>query len=156
MATKADFTEEEFTTLQRGLSGAGMLVSLADQDFTDSFGEAKALAKYLVSQRDHESALIRDIAEVHSSKFGLRTSPAELEAGTTSAIHDSLALLAQKAPEDVDAYKEVVRGAAQHVADAKGGGTSDKEAAAIAKVNAALDAGEGARRNGAERSISMT
>ena len=74
MATKADFSEEEFETLQRGLTGAGMLASMADRDFTDSFGEAKALAKYLAAQQDSESALVRDVAAVRSSKFGLGTS----------------------------------------------------------------------------------
>jgi hypothetical protein len=138
MATKADFTEDEFHTLQRGVTGAGMWVSLADQDFTDSFGEAKAMAKFLASQRESDSALVRDIAAVHKSQFGLRTSPAELEAGTQSAIHDSLALLAEKAPDEVDAYKALVRGVAEDVANAKGGGTSDQEAAAIAKINEAL------------------
>ena len=47
MATKADFTEDEWKTMQKGVTGAGMLVSVSDRDFTDSFGEASALAKYL-------------------------------------------------------------------------------------------------------------
>jgi hypothetical protein len=46
MATKPDFTEEEWKTLQKGVTGAGMLVSVGDVDFTDSFGEATKLAKY--------------------------------------------------------------------------------------------------------------
>ena len=44
MAGKADFTEEEWDALQKGVTGSGMLVSVADRDFTDSFGEAKAIA----------------------------------------------------------------------------------------------------------------
>ena len=44
MAGKADFTPEEWTTLQRGATGAGLLVSLAHRDFTDGFGEASAMA----------------------------------------------------------------------------------------------------------------
>ena len=50
MATKADFTEEEWETLRKGVSGAGVLVSLSDRDFTDTFGEAGALAQYLSGQ----------------------------------------------------------------------------------------------------------
>src|SRR4051812_28312763 len=119
MATKADFTEEEFETLQRGVTGAGMLVSLADRDFTDSFGEAKALAKFLVAHRDSDSTLIRDIAAVHSSKFKMSVSPAELETGMQSAVRDSLALLAQKSPDDVEPYRQMVLGAAQVAAEAK-------------------------------------
>src|SRR5262245_42807923 len=34
MATKADFTEDEWKALQRGVTGAGMLVSVSDTDFT--------------------------------------------------------------------------------------------------------------------------
>ena len=47
MASKADFTEEEWKTLGKGVIGVGLLVSVSDRDFTDSFGEATALAKYL-------------------------------------------------------------------------------------------------------------
>ena len=36
MASKADFTEEEWETLQRGLTGTGMLVSVADPGLMDS------------------------------------------------------------------------------------------------------------------------
>ena len=50
MATKADFTEDEWKTMQRGVTGAGTLTSVADADFTDTFGEASALAKYLAEQ----------------------------------------------------------------------------------------------------------
>jgi hypothetical protein len=138
MATKADFSEEEFETLQKGVSGAGMYVSLADRDFTDSFGEAKALAKFLGSQRSSDSALVRDVAAMHGSKFGLGTSPTELEQGTVEALRASLALLSEKAPDEVDAYKQLVTGVAQHVAEAKGGGESEAEKAAIAKINEAL------------------
>ena len=54
MATKADFSEIEWQTMQRGVTGAGMLVSLADQDFSDSFGESSALAKYLAASAPSE------------------------------------------------------------------------------------------------------
>ena len=45
MATKADFSETEWQAMQRGITGAGMLVSVADQDFTDSFGESSAIVR---------------------------------------------------------------------------------------------------------------
>ena len=53
MATKADFTEEEWESLHKGLTGAGMMVSASDPGFMDSFGEASALAKHL-AQREPE------------------------------------------------------------------------------------------------------
>ena len=63
MAGKADFTEDEWKALQQGVMGAGMLVSVAHRDFTDSFGEAKAIAADLASHADDESQLIRELAE---------------------------------------------------------------------------------------------
>jgi hypothetical protein len=138
MATKADFSEEEWETLQRGVTGAGMYVSLADRDFTDSFGEAKALAKYLGEQRTQsQSTLVRDIAAVHGSGFGFRTSPQELESETLGALSSATATLNAKAPDEVDAYRALVVGAAEHVAEAKGG-LADAETAAIDKIKQAL------------------
>ena len=47
MAAKTDFTAEEWDALQKGVTGAGMLVSLADPGFFDNFKEVGALTKYL-------------------------------------------------------------------------------------------------------------
>ena len=35
MATRADFTDEEWKTLQEGVTGAGMYVALVDRGFFD-------------------------------------------------------------------------------------------------------------------------
>jgi hypothetical protein len=138
MATKADFTEDEWKLLQRGVTGAGTLVSVSHRDFTDSFGEASALAKYLAAQHQSGSSeLIREIAHARGTGFGMTASPQEVEAGTLEALRNSLATLGAKAPEEVDAYRELVLGTANHVAGAKGGVTDD-ETAAIAKVEEAL------------------
>jgi hypothetical protein len=143
MATKADFTEQEWDAIQKGVTGAGMLVSLSDRDFTDSFGEASALAKNLANQRQSsDSALIRDIASVRGSGFGLRTSLQELESETLEALRSAMATLGAKAPDEVDAYRKLVLGVANDVADAKGGGTSDEERAAIQKISDALGAAQ--------------
>jgi hypothetical protein len=139
VATKADFSEEEWDTLQKGVTGAGMLVSLSDRDFTDSFGEARALAKHLGAERGSESTLVRDLAAVHRSGFGFRTSPEELESQTLEALRSAMAILGAKAPDEVEAYRHLVLGAAQDVAEAKGG-VNEPEAAAIAKITAAVGA----------------
>jgi hypothetical protein len=139
MATKADFDEHEWEAIQRGLTGAGLLVSLSDRDFTDSFGEARALATYVADQHQHSgSPLVRDIAEVHRSGFSFRTSPEKLESETLDALRSASQAIAAKAPDEVEAYRDLVLGTAQHVADAKGGGSSDAESAAIAKIRDAL------------------
>ena len=57
MAGKADFTEDEWDALEKGVTGSGMLVSVAHRDFTDSFGEAKAIAKDLEVTLSHNTYL---------------------------------------------------------------------------------------------------
>ena len=94
MATKADFTETEWQTMQRGLTGAGMLVSLADQDFSDSWGESSALAKYLAAQRTiGTTQLMRDLGATHGTGFGLTAKPDEVRNGTIEALRSTIALL---------------------------------------------------------------
>ena len=138
MATKADFTEDEWKTMQKGVTGAGMVVSTGDRDFTDSFGEAGALAKYLGAQREtSESPFIRELAAIRGSGFGLTTSSKEAEAETVEALHSATAILAAKAPDEVDAYRQLVLGAASAVADAKGG-VKPGETAAIDIVKDAV------------------
>jgi hypothetical protein len=122
MATKTDFTEAEWKTMQRGVTGAGVLVSAGDRDFTDSFGEAGALAKYLAGERENsESPFIRELAAVRGSGFGLTDSPQEVEAETVEALGSAISTLTAKAPDEVDAYRQLVLNAAAAVAEAKGG-----------------------------------
>ena len=138
MATKADFTEQEWDALQKGATGAGMLVSVSDADFTDSFGEASALAKFLAAQhQSNESALVREIAGVHGSGFGLSASREKVENETTAALHTAVEALKAKAPEDVEAYRALVLDCATAVAEAKGGVT-EPETSTIEAVRQAL------------------
>jgi hypothetical protein len=139
MASKADFTEEEWETLGKGVIGVGLLVSVSDRDFTDSFGEATALAKYLTSQRESGSALVRDLASTHRSGIGLTSSPQKVESETMAALQSAIATLESKAPDEVGAYRQLVLGVADHVANAKGG-LAPNEAAAIEKAREALGA----------------
>jgi hypothetical protein len=137
MAQKSDFTEDEWKGLRKGVTGAGMLVSVGHQDFTDSFGEANALAKQMVSERGSESQLVRELVAGHGTGFGVFNSPKEVEAETMAAIHASVALLTEKAPDELDAYRGLVLDVAQAVAEAKGG-VQDEEKAVIERITAAL------------------
>jgi hypothetical protein len=138
MATKADFTEDEWEAMQKGVTGAGMLVSIGDRDFTDSFGEAGALAKYLGGQREtSESQLVRELASVRGTGFGVTASQQEVEAETLAALRSASEPLAAKAPDEADAYRQLVLGAAEAVAEAKGG-VKPGETAAIEAIKAAL------------------
>jgi hypothetical protein len=138
MATKADFAEEEWKALQNGVAGAGMLVSVGDRDFTDSFGEASALAKTLATEHEQNaSELMREIANIRGTGFGLTASQKEVEAETLASLQKGLAALAAKAPEDLEPYRQLVLDAADAVAEAKGGVKSG-ETAALDKIREAL------------------
>jgi len=52
MAGKADFTDQEWETLQKGVTGAGLLVAVSDRSFFDTFGEATTMAKHLAAGRE--------------------------------------------------------------------------------------------------------
>ena len=136
MAGKADFTEEEWKNLQQGVTGAGMLVSAAHRDFTDSFGEAGAVAKQLSAHRESESQLVRDLSGTHGTG-GLVASPKEVLEGTMNALGAALAVLGAKAPEELDAYRGLVLDVATAAAEAKGG-MNDEETAAIGRITQAL------------------
>ena len=140
MATKADFSEIEWQAMQRGVTGAGMLVSVADQDFSDSFGESNALAKYLASQRTiGTTELMRELGTTHGTGFGLFSKPEEVRAGTLEALQSTVATLEARAPEEVEPYRGLVLGAASAVAEAKGG-VKPAEEAALAAIREALGA----------------
>ena len=141
MATKADFTEDEWHVLQRGVTGSGMLVSLSDRDLTDSFGEAGAMGKYLAgAQVASASPLVRDLAKTHGTGFGLTASPDKVRAETMEALRTSVATLTAKAPDELDAYRQLVLGLSQAVAEAKGG-EKPVEATMIGDIREALGAG---------------
>lgn len=139
MAGKADFSEDEWKELQQGVTGAGLLVSTAHRDFTDSFGEAKAVAKQLQAHRGSDSQLVRDLSGTHGTGFGLVASPSEVVDGTIGALRASVVLLGAKAPDELEAYRALVLDVANAVAEAKGG-VKDEERAAIEKVSDALGA----------------
>ncbi len=137
MAGKADFTEEEWDALQKGVTGAGMLVSVSHRDFTDSFGEAKAIAKHIAAHSESESQLVRDLSSTHGTGFGLVATPKEVGEGTINALGTAVTTITAKAPDELDAYREFVLDVANAAAEAKGGVTAE-ETAAIAEITTAL------------------
>jgi hypothetical protein len=138
MATKADFTEPEWEALQKGISGAGMLVAISDPGFFDTFKEASALAKHLAAAHaQSESELVRELATVHGNPFGLTASREEVEQGTVDSLHTAVAALEAKAPDDLAAYRKVVLDVAQSVAEAAKG-VAPPETSALETVKAAV------------------
>jgi hypothetical protein len=139
MAGKADFTEDEWNDLLQGVTGAGLLVSAAHRDFTDTFGEASSVAKELAAHRESESQLIRELAGTHGTGFGLVASPKEVVEETVNALGAAVAVLGAKAPDELEAYRRFVLDVAAAAAEAKGG-VRDEETAAIEKIKGALGA----------------
>jgi hypothetical protein len=139
MAGKADFTEQEWEDLQQGVTGAGLLVSTAHRDFTDSFGEASSIAKQFAAHRDSESALVRDLSSTRGTGFGLIASPKEVVDGTIKALGSAVSALERKAPDELEPYRDLVLDVVTAVAEAKGG-MRDEETAAIERIKSALGA----------------
>lgn len=140
MAKKDDFSEQEWDTLRKGAMGSGMLVSISDRGFFDSFKEAGALAKHVAKARENQSSeLLRDLAGERGTGFGVTDSPAEVEKETLDALRSATALLQQKAPDEVAAYREFVIGVARSVAEAASGG-EEQEEQAIGKIRDAVGA----------------
>jgi hypothetical protein len=138
MATKADFTEDEWKAMQSGITGAGMFVAVADRSFFDNFKEANALAQHLsAAHQRNESALIRELAAGHDRPFGFTASPAEIEQSTVTALQQGVEALRSKSPEDLPAYRALVMDVAESVA-AAAKGVSAQEGDALDHIRAAL------------------
>jgi hypothetical protein len=139
MAQKTDFTEQEWEQLRKGATGAGLLVSVSDRSFFDSFKEAGSLAKHLAGGRAGDSELIRQLSGERGTGFGLTSSPQEIESETLDALRQAVATLATKAPEDLEAYRSFVLELAENVGRAAGGG-DQAEMATVEKIREAVGA----------------
>ena len=138
MATKNDFTEEEWDALHKGVTGAGLLVSTSDRGFFDTFKEAGMLAQELGEARKSASSpLVRELAQTGGAGFGLGTSPTELESETLEALRSAVSTLEQKAPDEVEPYRAFVLEVAESVSQAAGGG-DEAERATIDKIRDAM------------------
>lgn len=138
MANRADFTDEEWKALQAGVTGAGWLVALVDRSFFDSFKEASALTHHLRDAHEKsDSALIRDIAAGHERPFGLTASPEEIESSTVAALEQAVSTLSANAPDELQAYRQLVLDVAESVAEAAKG-VSAQENQALERIRAAL------------------
>jgi hypothetical protein len=138
MAKKSDFTEQEWESLQKGVTGAGLLVSLSDRSFFDTFKEAGALGKHVAAAKQSQtSELVRELANVRGAGFGLTSSPDKVEQETLEALQSAKTTLEAKAPEELEPYRQFVIDVAQSVAGAAGGGEA-AESGAIEKVRSAI------------------
>jgi hypothetical protein len=134
-------SETDIETLHKGAMGAGLLVSVSDRKFFDTFKEAGVLSKHVAAARGStESAVVKQVAGTHGTGFSVTSSPDEIESGTLDALRASVALLTTKAPDELEAFRSFVLDLARSVASAAPGG-DEAEAGAIAKIEAALAGG---------------
>jgi hypothetical protein len=135
----ATFTDDEIETLRKGAMGSGLLVSVSDRGFFDTFKEAGALAKHVAAAKaSSESPVVKQVAEGHGTGFGITAHADKIEAETLDALRSSVQLLQSKAPEELEAYRAFVLALARSVAAAAPGG-DEPEAGTIAKIEAALE-----------------
>ena len=142
MASRSDFSEQEWDALQKGLMGAGLLVSLSDRGFFDTFKEAGALAKHLAGARQSQSSeVVRELAQTtRGTGFGLGSSPDNVESEALESLRTAVATLEAKAPDEVEPYRQFVLDVAESVGRAASGGDT-AETGAVNKIRAALGSG---------------
>jgi hypothetical protein len=141
MATKTDFTDQEWQAMHKGVTGAGLLMSVSDRSFFDSFKEAGALAKHLTQARQTgQSDLVRELAQERGMGFGMTSSPDEIERETIECLKTAVQAIEAKSPEDAEAYRAFVVEVAESVGNAAGGGEAP-EAATLDKIKSAVNGG---------------
>ena len=140
MATRADFTEAEWQVLRWAVSDTMAYLSLADPGFWDTFKEAGAAAKYMAGIKvSGENALMRELAGDTNMKRDKEVAgnPADIAGEVIERVDQASSLVAEKAPEDLEAFKQLILGVARATA-AAAKGTGPSEAAAIARLEEAL------------------
>jgi len=140
VATKADFTAEEWQVLQWAAMNTIAYLSMSDQGFWDTFKEASGAAKYIADVKANgASLLVRDLAaDVRTKRDKQATSdPLTLADEVAERVAEASALVAEKAPDELEAFKGFILGIANATAEAAKG-VSEIEAGAIEKITAAL------------------
>jgi len=138
MASRADFSDEEWNTLHRALTGAGMWVAISERGFTSTFKETNAMAKFMAHESQEASTtLVRDLAATKGTGWSVSSSPEELRQGTLAALGESIALLSAKDPEALADFRNAVTSLATRVSEAGKGG-DDVEAGVITEITEAL------------------
>jgi hypothetical protein len=144
MTGKADFSEDEWHLIAQGPPAAGMIVIMAQRGgtFRETFSMAKS---YTEARKAHGASELLD--EIVSSRPQIDRSrahsPEEQREHGLQHLRDAVALLAAKAPGDLEEYRRFTIGLAKNAAnahreDGSDEGTSDAERAAIDQITSAL------------------
>jgi hypothetical protein len=140
MATKADFTPEEWQVFQWAVLDTMAYMSLAEKGFWDTFKEASAAAKYLADAKASSTSLfVRDLAGDVKSKKDSEVSgnPADMAGEVAERVSEAAGIVAEKAADELEAFKGFILGVAEATA-AAADGVGPNEAQAIEKIRAAL------------------
>lgn len=140
MATKSDFTPEQWEELRYALEDTVAYVSLSNgPKFFESFKEAGAAAHFMGDQaKTSTSTLVRDLAMSGYQKRDktLGSDPTNLEAAALARIGSAAKVVAEVAPDEIDAFKAFIVGLADATAEV--GGVDSQESAAMEKIKVAL------------------
>jgi hypothetical protein len=141
MATKTDFTDEQWQELRFAVQDAMAFVAFANgAHFWETIKEATSTAKFIGSQvKESQSTLVRDLAGAGGTKHEKLnpSDPVAFEKSVMDTLADASKIVADTAPDELDAFKGFVIGVAQAAAEASGA-VDEKEQAAIDKIKGAL------------------
>lgn len=162
MATKTDFTADEWKLLLESVMTTGIAVTAADPSglwgtLKESFASAHTMASGKAQSSELVKAMVADLETSEGrgiARDGLReklkgSKAAEIKTKTVEGLRQVAALLDAKAPQDSPAVKGWLRQISRNVADAaKEGGfmgfggvaVSEAEKATLGEIDAALGA----------------
>jgi hypothetical protein len=139
MATKTDFTPEQWEALSFAVTDTMLYVTIANgAHFWESMGETTAAAKYLIDQaKTSNSTFVRDLATDAGHHRDKTVKAGDMEPVTLDRVAFALSMVNQIAPDEAEAFKALVLGVACATAEAKDG-VDEAETNAIDKVKSAL------------------
>jgi hypothetical protein len=159
MAGQQDFTVDEWTTMRKAITVAGVIVALSEGGGEEMLSEILAVTQRLRRAGiDHPNQLVRELSSMHRFQSGLQPNMKRsvYEEEGLATIRAAAAAIATKAPRDLDAFRDFVLELADAAANAhKEGGIAGMggvrvtaaEAAAIGRVRRALGRTEPADRD---------
>ncbi len=128
-----EYTDTEKQTLRSAAYGAVFLVSKAEPGALDMIKESIAASKSFARAGGDMQDVFRGMSMPKMPKGSQK----DIEAGVLSELSTSVKTLEQKAPSDVDAYRQIVIDACTNAAQATKGVTAP-ETEILGKVKQAL------------------
>jgi hypothetical protein len=149
MAGRADFTSEEWATLQRAMVGAPLLVAVSDGGRADLIKELQTVRDQLdEASSGHGSQLVQELADISGAQTGFhaRMGRDEVEGPALDALRAATDTLRAKAPDELDSFKYFVvelskataAAARSHLWGLAGPLVSEAEVVAVDKIRGAL------------------